>query len=297
MMTRSMHVGWLLIARLTLLEILRRRLFLAMFLLSGLLLGVFALLLSSTLNKVLTNAALNGSSIQPTIGLLASGISVTAPSIWLVHLLSSFLTILLAVGMISVDLEAGALAVLLARPLARAELILGRWLGYVLVLSIYTALLFLAFLGVIALQTGYWPAQAWSALGLLELGQLTLLSLALLGSCLFSTMANGALVLLLFVLALIPSFVEVLTPTPSLTVQHAATIITLLMPSDALWHAASYELVTPTMQSILQGLSIKTFDSPFTSGQPITVALLVWMVLYCFALPGLAIWRFQRRDV
>ena len=296
-MKHRAHLNWLVIARLTLLEILRRRLFLALFLLSGLLLGVFTLLFSAALDKALADAALNGSSIDRATGLLVSGIYVTLPAIWLVHLLGGVLTIVLAVGMISADLETGMLAVLLTRPPARAEVIMGRWLGYALVLSLYTALLFLAFLGVIAWKTGYWPAQEWLALGLLELGQLTVLSLALLGSCLFSTMANGALVLLLFMLALLPNFVAVLTTTPGLLVQNMTEVITLLVPSDALWHAASYALVPPAMQSILQGLSIRTFDSPFTSGQPIAVGLLVWVTLYCLALPGLAIWRFQRRDV
>jgi len=56
-MKHSTHLDWLVIARLTLLEILRRRLFLALFLLSGLLLGVFTLLFSSALDKALADAA------------------------------------------------------------------------------------------------------------------------------------------------------------------------------------------------------------------------------------------------
>jgi ABC-type transport system involved in multi-copper enzyme maturation permease subunit len=211
----------------------------------------------------------------------------------LVHLLGCLLALLLGAGMISTDLETGGLQVLLAR----AEVIVGRWVCYALVLSLATVILFLAFLGVIVWKTGYWPTQAWLALGLLELSQLTVLSLALLGSCLFSTMANGGLVLLLFLLALLPDFVETLTPTPSLLVQNTTTIIALLVPSNALWHAASDALVTPTVQSILLGLSLKTFNSPFTAGQPIAGALLLWETCYCLALVGLALWRFQRRDV
>jgi Cu-processing system permease protein len=166
---------------------------------------------------------------------------------------------------------------------------------------VYTALMFLAFLAVIRWQTGYWPGDALYALGLLELGMLTLLGLTTLGSALVPTIVNGAVALMLFIGAPMASIVQfvvqLLNPTASHTIQSVTTIIDLIMPTDALWHGASYFLLPPSADFLTLGIPTGTFNTPFTSGQPAPPALLVWAALYCIALPALAALRFQHRDL
>src|SRR5438132_1636628 len=77
--------------------------------------------------------------------------------IWLVYLLSSLLTIVLTAGMISGEVEAGTFAVIVPKPISRTEIVIGKWLGSALILVVYTALMFFAFLAVIYWKTGYWP--------------------------------------------------------------------------------------------------------------------------------------------
>ena len=286
----------LLITRFTLLEAIRRRLFLAVIILSILILTAFTILLTIVVNTALSNQN-NGT--DPRYLLLGGGIIVTVLVIWMLYLLSSMLTIVFSANMISGEIDAGTFAVIVPKPLTRMEIVAGKWLGYALVICIYTALMFLAFIGVIYWKTGYWPTGAFNALGMLELAMLVLLGITTLGSSVVPTVVNGAIALMLFIGAptanIVQFVVQYVNPTNLSTTQNIATVINLVIPTDALWHGASYYLL-PSVADLLT-LQIGSINTPFTSGQPIAPALIVWAALYCIALPALAALRFQHRDL
>ena len=159
--------------------------------------------------------------------------------------------------------------------------------------------MFLAFLGVIYWKTGYWPTGAPYALGTLELAMLALLGITTLGSSTVPTIVNGAIALMLFIGAptanIVQFIVQFVNPSSLDTTQNIATVINLIIPTDALWHGASFYLL-PSVADLV-ALRIGSFNTPFTSGQPMAPALLVWAALYCIALPALAALRFQHRDL
>jgi ABC-type transport system involved in multi-copper enzyme maturation permease subunit len=293
----------LLITRFTLLEAIRRRLFLAVLVLSMAIVAAFATLLHLAITASLHSSIgiAGGDGPNPQLYLLGEGVIITVLSIWMVYLLSSTLTIVFSANMISGEVEAGTFAVLVPKPLTRTAIVAGKWLGYALIVCSYTALMFLAFLAVIRWQTGYWPGEALYALGLLELGMLALLGLTTLGSAMVPTIVNGAVALMLFIgapMASIAQFVvQILNPTSAQTVQTVTTVISLVIPTDALWHGASYFLLPPSADFLTLGIPTGTFDTPFTSAQPIGPALIIWAVVYCIALPVLAAVRFQHRDL
>src|SRR5712692_11449125 len=174
-----------LITRFTLQEAIRRRLFLAVLILSTLLLVAFIILLSIAINLIQSNSSTaNGGTLSPHLFLLSGGVFFDILMTWLVYLLSSLLTIVLTANMISGEVEAGTFAVIVPKPISRAEIVMGKWLGFALIVCSYTALMFLSFLAVIYWQTGYWPTDALYALGMLELGMLALLGITTLGSSL-----------------------------------------------------------------------------------------------------------------
>jgi ABC-type transport system involved in multi-copper enzyme maturation permease subunit len=291
-------MGLLYITRFTLLEAFRRRLFLAVLILSVVIVAAFA-----TLLLLVLHSPLNTSTTVPNTQLyiLGEGAILTVLAIWMVYLLSSTLTIVFTANMISGEVEAGTFAILVPKPLTRVQIVAGKWLGYALIVCVYTALMVLAFLAVIHWQTGYWPTNAFAALGLLELGMLVLLGITTLGSALVPTMVNGAVALMLFIGAPIASVaqfaVQILNLPSSQTVQSITTVINLIIPTDALWHGAAFYLIPPTANFITMGISPLAFNTPFTSGQPAPTALLIWAILYCIALPALAALRFQHRDL
>jgi ABC-type transport system involved in multi-copper enzyme maturation permease subunit len=289
-------MGLLLITRFTLLEAIRRRIFLAVILLSILIIAAFTALLIKVVSVSVPD---NGTT--PRLFFLGIGVIITVLAIWMVYLLCSTLTIVFTANMISGEVEAGTFAVIVPKPLTRAEIVLGKWLGYALIICLYTALMFFAFLAVIYWQTGYWPTQAPYALCLLELAMLALLGITTLASSLVPTIVTGAIALMLFIGAPTASIVQFIVrfvnPSALQSVRNITTVINLIIPTDALWHGASFYLLPPVADFAMLGLGPQSFNTPFTSEQQIAPALLVWVLLYCIALPVLAALRFRRRDL
>ncbi|GAC1311490.1 MAG: ABC transporter permease subunit [Ktedonobacteraceae bacterium] len=288
-------MGLLLITRFTIQEAFHRWLLLAMLLLNLLLLAVFALMLNSAYSGQVAHAADHS---NPQLFLLEFDLIIGILSVWAAYLLSGALTIVLTIGMTSMEIEAGTFSVIVSKPLHRAEIIFGKWLGYALILSVYTAMLFFTFLGLIYWRTGYFPENALPALGMLEMSTLVLLALTTLGSTVFPTLVNGAIAIMLFIGAPLASFVQLITTTPGQTAQNITTLVNLVIPTDALWHGASYYLIPSFIFSALQGKDfLNGLNTPFTSIQPISTPLFAWSILYCIVLPIIGAIRFQRQDL
>ena len=287
-------MGLLLITRFTLQEALRRKLFLAMLILGLLLLGLFAFALQKSVD------AMASVSSASNINILLLSMALTLPAMWIVFMLSSILTILFTVGMISSEIDAGTLVLIVPKPLRRSEIIVGKWLGNALIVCLYTTVLFLAFAGVIYWQTGYLPDQWPAALGTLLLGMLTLLGLTTLGSALFPTAVNGAVALVLFLAAPIMSIVQaVQIDTPNAALQNIATSIDLILPINAFWHTTAFYLTPSAAFLIVQSASGRGTSSgiPFMTPQPLAPAMLIWGILYILVLPAIAVLRFNKRDL
>lgn len=286
-------MGVLFIARFTFKEVIRRRLFLAVLLLSIFMLGGFALLFNYAIDHTRVPTG-----IDPQLYSSALGIFAIVPIIWLAYLLSSFMTIIMAAGMISGEVEAGTFVVTVPKPLRRYEIVFGKWLCHSLILGTYTALIFFGFTAIIYWRTGYWPEQALNAVGMLELGVLVLLALMTLSSSLMPTAVNGAIALVLFISAQIVNvilyIVQIIAPDKVQTFQNISIVVNLVMPTDALWHGSSYYLTPAAALNVLQQFSMR---SPFVGTEPASLAIIIWSVIYCVVLPVGAAWFFQRRDL
>src|SRR6185312_14126225 len=65
----------------------------------------------------------------------------------------------LAAPAIASDVETGTVHAMLARPLRRAELVVGRWLGLSIVVAVYAVLAGLLAIAVVALVSGHVPPE------------------------------------------------------------------------------------------------------------------------------------------
>jgi len=291
-------MGLLLITRFTLQEAIRRKLFLAMTILSLLLLVLFTLLLNFAMQQIggpANNPGQSALQLQQTV--ILAGVAVSFPAMWLVYLISGASTIFLTVGMISGEIEAGTFVIIVPKPIRRIEIILGKWLGYALILSVYTAFMALAFMEIINWITGYFPSMAGSVIGMLELSMLVLLALTTLCGAFVPTAANGAIAFMLFISAFVSSIVQFAVPENNHAVQNTVTFINLLIPTDAIWHGASFFLIPTAILAGVGEVSPRALDTPFTSASSIAPALLLWVAVYIIVLPLLSSARFQRRDL
>src|SRR5262249_38419334 len=120
-----------------------------------------------------------------------AGTILTVLGLYAVHFLSSFVALFLTVGAISSEIDSGTLHAVLARPIRRADVVLGRWIAYAGLIAVYVLAMGGTILLLAWLIAGYQAFDALRALGLMALGAILLLTVSLLGSTIFSTLANG----------------------------------------------------------------------------------------------------------
>lgn len=286
----------LLIAELSLREAFRKRLVTVLVVLSVLFIGFFlygVLRLEQTLDQRAIDAGLDGRSATG-----AGNIPVISSALfgmYLVYFLGSLMAVLSTVGAVSADIENGVMQSVIARPVSRAQVVLGRFLGFGAVNVVYVALLGTALLGGVYAITGYLPPAPAAALALILLAVLMLTALTVLGSTLFTTLANGIGVFVLYGVGFtggILSAIGRLADTPTLVT--LGRVANALMPSNALWLGASYHLQPEFM---LQVGDLSRGANPFTSNTPIPAGLVVWAAALLALAVGTAMWRFSRRDL
>ena len=96
------------------------------------------------------------------------------------------------------ELESGVALSLLARPVRRSEVLLGKWLGLVVLAVAYVVIVGGAEIAAAETGTGYLVPNPVTAVALLAAQSVVLLSLALLLSSLLSPMAAGVVAVGLF---------------------------------------------------------------------------------------------------
>ena len=278
------------IARFTIHEAISRRLVLSAAVLSLVFLGLYGFGLSLLYSMAPPFRGQNGDRSE----VLAAGTVLTVLGLYAVHFLSSFVALFLTVGAISSEIDSGTLHAVLARPIRRADVVLGRWLAYAGLIGLYVVFMSGAILSMAWLASGYQPFDAARTIGLMVLGALVLLTVSLFGSTLFSTLANGVISFTLFGLAWLGGLIEF---TGGI-VQNGGMVnlgiaISLLVPSDAIWKAASFYAQSPLFLAVggTRG------QVPFIGAVPPTLPLVVWALAYPVVFLLLAIRAFSHRDL
>jgi len=207
---------------------------------------------------------------------------------------ANFLIIMAAVigtaDAIAGEIASGVIQAVAARPVARSQILFGKFLGHALWLLLYTLGLGGGIMGLTALITGWVPSRWARGLALLALEALVPLSLSFWGGTWLSSLANGALGLGLYGLAFVGGWME---QVGSLIGQPAVVdlgiLASLLMPAEAIWRRAAYELQSPLAR--LAGLS------PFTAATIPSDRMLLYAILYIAFFLALARYQFERRDL
>jgi ABC-type transport system involved in multi-copper enzyme maturation permease subunit len=286
------------IARFTLLEAISRRLILAGVAISAGYIGLYSLGFHFAYDKALENSP----TPQSRLALGLAFAILTLFGVYVVNYLASFLALFLSVGAVSGEIDSGTLHAVLARPLGRSEFILGRWLGYALLISAYVTLMTGAVLLIARAIAGYEVPDPVPALLLMLLETLLLLTLSLCGSTLMPTLANGVIAFTLLGLAWLAGIIEfvgrLLSTAPDSTGGEAmlniGTVVSLLIPSDALWRGASFYLEPPSM---LAAMGAARTGIPFFAVAPPANALILWSVAYVAVVLAGAVLAFSRRDL
>jgi ABC-type transport system involved in multi-copper enzyme maturation permease subunit len=210
-------------------------------------------------------------------------------------LIAALGTAFLAGPTLAGEIESGTLLAILARPVRRSAVLLGKWLGLVAFGSGFVAVAGLTQLVIVWLTMGYWPAQPVAGLALLAAQTTVLLTLGLLLSTAVSPMASGIVAVGLFGATWIAGVVGTIGEALNNDgVARVGPVSRMLLPTDGLWRGAMHAFQDPTL---FQQLGAGFEASPFLSLAPPTTTYLVWAGLWVALVLGLAGLSFQRRDL
>lgn len=220
---------------------------------------------------------------------------VTVLGLYVVSFLASFLALFLSVGAVSSEADSGVLQAVLARPLRRRSWLLQRWGACAAIAMAYTVVMAGALLVIARIFAGYAPLDPARTIALIAAEAVLLLTLGMLGSTRLSTLANGVVVFSLFGLAWLAGIIEFVGEViANRAMVNLGIAVSLFVPSDALWRGASYYAQSPGFitEALAQGGGL-----PFSATAPPSPALLWWSAAYVALLLVLAVRAFARRDL
>lgn len=276
----------LVIARLTFREARRRRILLAALVLGVVFLTVYGIG-AHFIRRDLTR---QGQDLQRVVSVPMFNV-LALSGLCVVNFLTLAMTILTSVDTVSGEIDSGTVHVLAAKPIYRRQILVGKWLGLAAMLTLYLALMAGGVIALTRLVPDYAVPNPLRGLALMWLNQLLVLNVTLLGGTRLSTLTNGVLVFSAYGVAFVGGWIEQIGAfLGNQTTVIMGILTSLLIPSEALWRRASFE-----MQS---ALSSAVAPIPFTAALSVpSPAMVIYAALYAAVAFGLALYSFDRRDL
>ena len=283
----------LLFAGLTLRELIRRRLVAAV--------AVLTLVITAFtgwgMNRLAT-AVVDGAPLpEPAVHAAAAGIVI---------LLAFLFSFVIALGAALVgaptmaeSIANGEVLAVLARPVRRAEIVLGRWLGTLAALAFYVAAAGALELLVVRGETGYAPPNPSLALAFLcAVGAIVTTGAIALATRL-PALTAGIVAAMLFGLAWIGGILQTIgLALGNARLADAGTIVALLFPSDALWRGALYALQPAAFTAAAANVNGSgTGVNPFAVTSAPPQAILWWAAAWTIAVLTTGVALFRTRDL
>lgn len=213
----------------------------------------------------------------------------------------SFLSIFSSVGAISSEIDNGTYDAILAKPIKRYEIVLGKYIGILLVLIPYVTFFYLGIIGFnIFFGKGMIVNLAFNStlksLLTLYLLPILLTSVGIFFSCSMSTMASGITLLIMYFFGMIGGFLEQISGVTTVeatkqALSNIGIITSLIIPSDIIYKKASSLLFTTS-----SGLNLSIGSLMGAKSQPSSV-MMIYILVYIVAMLILAVKKFQRRDL
>jgi Cu-processing system permease protein len=200
------------------------------------------------------------------------------------------MTVLTSVDTLSGEISSGTIHTLVSKPVRRWEIVLGKWLGFSGMMTLYLLLMAGGVMSLIYIIAGYTAPNAMRGLGLMWLNALLLLGVSFLGGAMMSTLANGVMVFGLFGVAFVGGWIEHIGSFISnQTAINIGIISSLIMPTEALWKRAVFEMQSPIVRAL--GFS------PWASSSVPSLWMVSYACLYGILALVLAIRQFNKRDL
>lgn len=276
------------ILRLTILEAVRRRILAA-----ALALGiVFLIVFGVGFHFISGELRFSGREVE-SIARGGFNAGLTLAGLYAVNFLAIAMGALLSADTLAGEISSGTVQSLVAKPIRRLDIVVGKWLGFALLLGLYTLMMAGGLVLFIYVDTGFAVPGLAPGLALIYLSALLVMTLTLALSSSLSTLATGGIVFGLYGLSFIGGWLEQFGAIiGNSTAVNIGIISSLVIPNDAIWRRAAFEMTPPITQSLGAALG-----GPFMAISVPSPAMVLYAAFYLAAALALAIRRFSTRDL
>lgn len=278
------------LARMTFQEAIRRRI-----VLTGLILGILFLIVFSIGSRLISTeiaretTAEGGAAYQNIMQTEMSNFLLMA-GLYAVTFLSVAMGALLGADTLAGEINSGSIQTIVTKPVRRSDVVLGKWLGFAGLLGLYALLMAGGVVLIVFFQSNYLPRNMLTGLPLIYLESLLVMTISLAGSSAMPALATGGMVFGLYGLAFLGGWIEQIGSLANNPAAVQIGIITsLVVPTEALWRRAAYEMQTPLAGAL--GMS------PFGAFSVPSLFMVLYAILYLVIVLAIAVSTFNHRDI
>ena len=204
----------------------------------------------------------------------------------------------IAAPAVSGEIDSGVLLTVVARPVRRSDVMLGKWLGLTGLLAAYTALVCGLLVAVVYWTSGYVAPDPAAAAAYLLAEGVVLLTFVLLLSTRLPTLAAGVVGIALFGIAWLGGVVGSLGTAFNIGALHTASVISkYLLPTDGLWHGTIYYLEPSWWVGQQLSGPPQVQGNPFLSNSAPAWPYLAWAGIWLLLVLVLGLVSFERREL
>ncbi|WP_166243924.1 ABC transporter permease subunit [Paenibacillus turpanensis] len=280
-------------------EMLRKRVLLLTLIMTAVFLTGFWYV-ARTIGMEFMDKHMEPGSIEYTLAEFRNGSIILSLGFFFGTFVIAFLSIFSSLSVVAGEAEQGVLQALLPRPIARWKWYLGRWIGYVSLGIVYSAILFALLLYITDIYSGI-PRDflvLLKAFGILAWIVPLLVSVSMLGSCYFPAFGNGVFMIMLYAVGWIGGIIDKMSAIFSDEAQQSLQLVqgiaSMLMPTDMLQRRMLSELFyMKEFNGIIREMDL----GPFGIGIPPSNTFLLYCALYTVIGLALGIRAFHKKDL
>lgn len=274
------------LARMTFREAIRRRI-----VLTGLVLGVcFLVIFSIGFHMISTEVIAEEGGLASRVIRIESSNALMLMGLYAVTFLSVAMGALLGADTLAGEISSGTIQTLASKPVRRSDIVLGKWLGFAELLALYSVFMSGGTVLSVFVQSGYLPANLLTGVLLIYFESVLIMTVSLFFSSILPGLATGGVVFGLYGLAFIGGWIEQIgAMLRNPTAVKIGIVTSLIIPSEALWRRATYEMQTPLVGAME--------FSPFGTVSAPSTAMVVYAGVYLALTLWAAISMFEKRDI
>lgn len=193
---------------------------------------------------------------------------LTIVGLFAANFLSVLFAVLLPVDTLSGEIDSGVIQTVASKPIRRADIVIGKWLGHAVIVMGYVLLLVLGVALTVRLIAGPIALQPIQAIPLMFLESVLLMTFSIAGGTRLSTVTNGVTALGFYGIAFVGGWIEQIGGfAGSQAAKTVGIVASLISPADSIWRLASYQIQPETLRN---------FGAALFATSSIPTTLMVW---------------------